>query len=103
VLQAFLQATHQGHFFPIHRDQVAESAEDIGRHLNRAIRELPTTKAFDKLVGGGRGGKLRLQADKPVVLVLGSGWGAHSLMKVCACCQLPTASPLPRRMHVFAL
>lgn len=84
------------------RDQVAESAEDIGRHLNRAYQKLPTTKAFDKLVGGGRGGKLRLQADKPVVLVLGSGWGAHSLMKVRACCQLPTARRLPRRMDVAA-
>jgi NADH:ubiquinone reductase (non-electrogenic) len=49
--------------------------------MGRMIRDLPTTRAFDKLVRGG-GGRLRLQADKPVVLVLGSGWGAHSLMKV---------------------
>jgi hypothetical protein len=57
-----------------------ESAEDIGSHWRRSIKELPTTKAFDKLVGNN--GRLRLQATKPVVLVLGSGWGAHSLMKV---------------------
>lgn len=28
-----------------------------------------------------QGDKLRLVADKPVVLVLGSGWGAHAIMK----------------------
>jgi NADH:ubiquinone reductase (non-electrogenic) len=62
------------------RENLVESAEDIGSHWRRSIKELPTTKAFDKLVG--KGGRLRLKATKPVVLVLGSGWGAHSLMKV---------------------
>ena len=51
--------------------------------MKRSIKKLPTTKAFDKMVGKGEEGRLRLQATKPVVLVLGSGWGAHSLMKVC--------------------
>ena len=63
------------------RDRALESAEDISSHLRRQIRELPTTKAFDKLIGRSDG-TLRLQADKPVVLLLGSGWGAHSIMKV---------------------
>jgi hypothetical protein len=27
-------------------------------------------------------GRLKLQSKKPVVLVLGTGWGAHSLVKV---------------------
>ena len=65
---------------PACRDNLIESAEDIGSHLRRSIKELPTTKAFDKLVGNE--GRLRLQATKPVVLILGSGWGAHSMMKV---------------------
>lgn len=66
-----------------HRDRFLESAEDVGSHLARSIKELPSTKALDRLlVEGGAKGTLRLQADKPVVLVLGSGWGAHSLMKV---------------------
>lgn len=49
-----------------------------------AVKELPTTKAIDKLVkGGGKDGQgLRLQSEKPVVLLLGAGWGAHSIMKV---------------------
>ncbi|KAI3438808.1 hypothetical protein D9Q98_001225 [Chlorella vulgaris] len=88
-------------FVSVAWDQVAESAEDIGRHLNRAIRELPTTKAFDKLVGGGRGGKLRLQADKPVVLVLGSGWGAHSLMKVIDTDKYAVVCISPRNYFLF--
>lgn len=66
---------------PPSRDQARESAEDINSHLRRQIRELPTTKAFDKLTGRSDG-TLLLEADKPVILVLGSGWGAHSLMKV---------------------
>jgi len=39
----------------------------------------------------------RLQADKPVVLLLGSGWGAHSIMKVrtrrTAACWGPSVHP----------
>jgi hypothetical protein len=62
------------------RDQFAESGEDIARHVSRQIRDLPSTKAFDKL--SGRGGRLRLEVDKPVALVLGSGWGAHAMVKV---------------------
>lgn len=52
-------------------------------------------QAFDKLIG--KDGKLRLQVDKPVVLVLGSGWGAHSLMKVRPgrpCSVLPASALL---------
>lgn len=30
----------------------------------------------------GKTGRLKLVAKKPVVLVLGTGWGAHSLVKV---------------------
>lgn len=39
---------------------------------------------MDRLVSGARDGMLRLnKRDKPVVLVLGTGWGAQSLIKVC--------------------
>jgi hypothetical protein len=42
-------------------------------------------RALEQLVRRGKDGRLRLdkkQLKKPVVLVLGSGWGAHSLIKV---------------------
>ena len=39
---------------------------------------------MDRLVSGARDGMLRLnKKDKPVILVLGTGWGAQSLIKVC--------------------
>lgn len=92
--------------WPMHRswlaiawDQAVESAEDIGRHISRAIRELPSTKAFDKLIG--KDGKLRLQVDKPVVLVLGSGWGAHSLMKVIDTDTYEVVVVSPRNYFLF--
>lgn len=61
-------------------DKFIDSADDILTHLKRSIRELPSTTALQRLRKQGE--KLVLKADKPVVLVLGSGWGAHSLIKV---------------------
>lgn len=82
-------------------DNVIESAEDVGSHLKRSIKKLPTTKAFDKMVGKGEEGRLRLQATKPVVLVLGSGWGAHSLMKVIDTDVYEVVTVSPRNHFVF--
>lgn len=62
-------------------DQAVDSAEDIARHLNRLLLPLPTRTVLDKMVRGGRG-RYKLQTEKPVVLVCGSGWGAHSIIKV---------------------
>jgi hypothetical protein len=41
-------------------------------------------EAIDRLFRPSQGGKLKLKKEtqKPVVLVLGTGWGAHSLVKV---------------------
>jgi UDP-N-acetylglucosamine:LPS N-acetylglucosamine transferase len=53
----------------------------------------PCRNAIDRLVRQKDGKlKLRRQLDKPVVLVLGTGWGAQSLIKVwitaCRCYKL---------------
>lgn len=61
-------------------DQIVDSVDDILKHVKRQVADLPTTTALQKLTR--RGDRLVLEADKPVVLVLGSGWGAHSLIKV---------------------
>jgi hypothetical protein len=37
---------------------------------------------IDKLFRKSSTGRLKLESKKPVVLVLGTGWGAHSLVKV---------------------
>ena len=65
-------------------DQFLDSVADIGRHLQRGVEGLPSTQAINRLnrLVRGEGGRLRLEAKKPVVLVLGSGWAAHSLIKV---------------------
>ena len=55
-------------------DNLLESAEDVVSHLRRAIRELPTTRALDRLLVRGGEGRLRVAATKPVVLVLGFGY-----------------------------
>eukprot|EP00887_Chlorella_sp_A99_P000732 scaffold5.g732.t1 len=83
------------------RAQFVDSLEDVGRHLQRSVKELPSTQArgqgwprlvlhssaINRLVRG-EGGRLRLQSKNPVVLILGSGWGAHSIIKVIDTDQL---------------
>mmetsp|Transcript_22742 Transcript_22742/g.70657 ORF Transcript_22742/g.70657 Transcript_22742/m.70657 type:complete len:515 (+) Transcript_22742:344-1888(+) len=58
--------------------QVLDSVVDVGRHVKRRA----ATSTFT--VGDGQGwptGPMSLE-EKPVLLVLGSGWGSHSLLKV---------------------
>lgn len=77
-------------------DKVIDAVDDIGKHLKRFVHELPTTTALQRITK--KGNRLVLEADKPVVLVLGSGWGAHSLLKVIdtdayeVVCVSPTTS-----------
>lgn len=74
-------------------DQAVDSAEDIARHLNRLLLPLPTRTVLDKMVRGGRG-RYKLQTEKPVVLVCGSGWGAHSIIKVVLACMAHAAESI---------
>jgi len=62
-------------------NQIVDSCDDIFTHAKRYVARLPTTTALQRLTRR-EGGKLVFEAEKPVVLVLGSGWGAHSLLKV---------------------
>ncbi|KAL4421095.1 hypothetical protein ABPG77_009622 [Micractinium sp. CCAP 211/92] len=98
-----LEWPQQSGWIEIAWDQFKDSAEDIGRHLSRAVKELPTTKAIDKLVkGGGKDGQgLRLQSEKPVVLLLGAGWGAHSIMKVIDTDTYEVVCISPRNHFLF--
>jgi NADH:ubiquinone reductase (non-electrogenic) len=94
-----VQWPQKNSFIEVAWDQLMDSAGDIYSHMRRSIKELPTTKAFDKLVG--IGSTLRLQADKPVVLLLGSGWGAHSIMKVIDVDQFAVVCVSPRNHFLF--
>jgi len=61
-------------------DNFLDTVSDVWRHVGRQLVPLPEQLALDKLVADGS--KMRLAKTKPVVLVLGSGWGAHSMIKV---------------------
>ncbi len=53
-------------------------------HAHHRLAAGTGTAAVDPLVPGDNG-RMRLRAStKPVILVLGSGWGAHSFIKVGA-------------------
>ena len=80
-------------------DQFIESVDDIARHGRRLVSSLPSTTALQKLTR--RGDRLVLQADKPVVLVLGSGWGAHSLIKVIDTDRYEVVAVSPSNAFLF--
>jgi NADH:ubiquinone reductase (non-electrogenic) len=88
--------------------------QDIGLIARRTLRRLPKktrlkflasrrrselarqqgSSSSTQVVQGGNGdAPLSVQSSKPIVLVLGSGWGAHSLIKVpgqiwCNACMM---------------
>jgi NADH:ubiquinone reductase (non-electrogenic) len=84
----------------IFADQLIDSCDDIFTHFKRYITSLPTTTALQRLTRR-EGGKLVLTADKPVVLVLGSGWGAHSLLKVIDTDKYEVVAVSPTNAFLF--
>ncbi|KAG2487510.1 hypothetical protein HYH03_013928 [Edaphochlamys debaryana] len=90
-------------FAAIALDNLLDSAVDIGRHLRRMNAEetLSNAEPQEQLVPGDNG-RMRLRAStKPVVLVLGSGWGAHSLIKVIDTDSYDVVVVSPRNHFVF--
>ena len=79
-------------------DRAVDTADDVLAHVKRAVQELPTTLALTRKAAGGG---VRLEAQKPVVLVLGSGWGAHSLIKVIDCDAFQPVVVSPRNFFLF--
>lgn len=84
----------------IFADQVIDSFDDIFTHAKRYVAGLPTTTALQRLTRR-EGGKLVFEADKPVVLVLGSGWGAHSLLKVIDTDKYEVVAVSPTNAFLF--
>ncbi|MEW5296877.1 MAG: hypothetical protein WDW36_000124 [Sanguina aurantia] len=82
-------------------DNLWDSALDVGRHWARALVPLPCGKnALSNLVTLDNG-RLSLVKRKPVILLLGSGWGAHSLMKVVDTDTYDVVVISPRNYFVF--
>ncbi|KAL6764238.1 hypothetical protein V8C86DRAFT_2478241 [Haematococcus lacustris] len=67
-------------FAQVALEQAVDTVTDVWRHATRQLAPLPSeVAALDKLVTGGDGQVVKV---KPTLLLLGSGWGAHSLLKV---------------------
>ncbi|KAJ9524432.1 hypothetical protein QJQ45_019391 [Haematococcus lacustris] len=67
-------------FAQVALEQAVDTVTDVWRHATRQLAPLPSeVAALDKLVTGGDG---QVVKGKPTLLLLGSGWGAHSLLKV---------------------
>ncbi|MEW5318850.1 MAG: hypothetical protein WDW38_010035 [Sanguina aurantia] len=82
-------------------DNLWDSALDVGRHWARALVPLPCGKnAMSNLVTLDNG-RLSFVKRKPVILLLGSGWGAHSLMKVVDTDTYDIVVISPRNYFVF--
>ncbi|GLC47157.1 hypothetical protein PLESTB_001387100 [Pleodorina starrii] len=88
-------------FAAVALDNLIDSVVDVGRHLRRMNVESEIPVQQEQLVPGD-GGRMRLRSStKPVVLVLGSGWGAHSLIKVIDTDMYDVVVVSPRNHFVF--
>ncbi|KXZ46316.1 hypothetical protein GPECTOR_45g186 [Gonium pectorale] len=90
-------------FAAVALDNLADSLTDIGRHLSRmAVEGECPQKRQEGMLVAGDSGRMRLRSSgKPVVLVLGSGWGAHSLIKVIDTDTYDVVVVSPRNHFVF--
>lgn len=84
-------------------DRVVDTVDDVGQHVRRQVMELPTVRAMDDLVSR-RGPTIvtpKGKTKKPVVVVLGFGWGAHALIKVIDVEQYDVICVSPRNFFMF--
>ncbi|GAX78639.1 hypothetical protein CEUSTIGMA_g6077.t1 [Chlamydomonas eustigma] len=84
-------------------DQLVDSAVDVGRHLGRQLKGLPSTSVLDNLLKG-EDGKLLMRrggTGRPVVLILGTGWAAHSCVKVIDTEMYDVVVVSPRNFFFF--
>ncbi len=69
--------------------KLGDTVSDIGLIAKRTLKRLPNraritaqiNKGMQRANNGDDGQPISLQSNKPIVLVLGSGWAAHSLIK----------------------
>ncbi|GBG00600.1 NADH dehydrogenase [Raphidocelis subcapitata] len=81
-------------------EKVADTVEDALLMAKRGA-EAPARNAVDRLVSKGDGGLKLNKQDKPVVLVLGTGWGAHAAVKVIDTDQYEVVCVSPRNHFIF--
>lgn len=76
------------------KGKLGDTLGDIALIARRTLKKLPNRnrmkaqirKGMKRASNGDGTSPISLQSDKPIVLVLGSGWAAHSLIKVSNPC-----------------
>jgi NADH:ubiquinone reductase (non-electrogenic) len=81
-------------------EKLADTADDILLMARRGA-EAPARGAVDRLVRGRDGTLMLNRRDKPVVLILGTGWGAHALAKVIDTDVYEAVVLSPRNHFIF--
>ena len=74
------------------KSKLGDTLGDISLIAKRTLKKLPNgrsitaqmKKGMKRASNGDDSAPISLQSNKPIVLVLGSGWGAHSLIKVAS-------------------
>ena len=74
------------------KGKLGDTLGDIQLIFKRTLKKLPNRqrikaqirKGMKRASNGDGTSPISLQSDKPIVLVLGSGWAAHSLIKVAS-------------------
>jgi len=82
-------------------DDVYDAFSDVGRHLGRQLSNTQPKMLRSTTASMDGGGIEIARLDKPVMLVLGSGWGAHAIIKVIDTEQYDVIVVSPRNHFMF--
>ncbi|CAL8468561.1 g8101 [Coccomyxa elongata] len=95
-------------FSEVLMDKTMDTVGDLLLITRRTLRELPKRSRIRAQLRklnnkGAKNGNapLSLKSDKPIILVLGSGWGAHSLIKVIDTEKFEVLCVSPRNHFIF--
>ena len=91
---AFTEWPAEKEFGETIKGKLGDTLGDIQLIFKRTLKKLPNRnrmkaqirKGMKRASNGDGTSPISLQSDKPIVLVLGSGWAAHSLIKVSKPC-----------------
>ena len=86
---AFTEWPAEKEFTETIKAKLGDTLGDVSLIAKRTLRKLPNRKSITAQMkkgmkqasNGDIGQPISLQSNKPIVLVLGSGWAAHSLIK----------------------
>ncbi|CAK0781088.1 hypothetical protein CVIRNUC_005282 [Coccomyxa viridis] len=106
---AFTEWPAEKEFGETIKGKLGDTLGDIQLIFKRTLKKLPNRnrmkaqirKGMKRASNGDGTSPISLQSDKPIVLVLGSGWAAHSLIKVVDTDKYDVVCVSPRNHFVF--